>query len=207
MHANMWMWAHTFETEQLGMIPLQGVLCYSRGPHCHVPCTIGRPFVLHGTLGCGPTRSRQDTGNGISPRCSMSFQGPTSPCPVYHRLAICLTRDTGLWAQQLETKHPGMFPSQDVPCHSRGPHSHGLCTIGRPFDSHGTLGCGPTQSRQDTRNGIIPRCSVSFKGPTSLCPMYHRSAICLTRVLRAHRSTLCRLDFTTGKRVDRGDDS
>ena len=162
------------------MIPLQGVPCYSRGPHCCVPCTIGQPFVLHGTLGCGPTWSRRDTGNGISPRCSMSFQGPTSPCPVYHRLAICLTQDTGLWAQQLEMKHPGMFPSQGVPCHSRGPHSHGPCTIGRPFDSHGTLGCGPTQSRRDTRNGIIPRCSVSFKGPTSPCPMYHWSAICLT---------------------------
>ena len=85
MRANMWMWAHTFEMEQLGMIPLQGVPCYSRGPHCRVLCTIGWPFVLHGTLGCGPTRLRRDTGNGISPRCSVSFQGPTSPCPVYLR--------------------------------------------------------------------------------------------------------------------------
>ena len=181
MHANMWMWAHTFETEQLGMIPLQGVPCYSRGPHCCVPCTIGQPFVLHGTLGCGPTWSRWDTRNGISPRCSMSFQGPTSPCPMYHRLAICFTQDTGLWAQQLKMKHPGMGTFQGVPCHSRGPHSHGPCTIGWPFDSHGTLGCGPTQSRRDTGNGIIPRCSMSFKGPTSPCPMYHQSAICLTQ--------------------------
>ena len=157
MHANMWMWAHTFETEQLGMIPFQGVPCYSRGPHCHVLCTIGWPFVLHGTLGCGPTRSRRDTRNGIIPRCSVFVQGPTCMCPVYHWSAICLTRDTGLWAQQLEMKHPGMFPSQGVPCHSRGPHSCGPCTIGRPFVSHGTLGCGPSNLRRNTLECSHPK--------------------------------------------------
>ena len=75
--------------------------------------------------------------------CSMLFQGPTLLCPMYHRSAICLTQDTGLWAQQLETKHPGMFPSKGVLCHSRGPHFRGLCTISQPSVLHRTLGCGP----------------------------------------------------------------
>ena len=309
----MWMWACMFEMEQLGMIPLQGVQCYSRGPYCHVPCTIGWPFVLHGTLGwvwahpvktghqewdqskvfcvipgahlpvsrvpsvghlshtghwaVGPATQDETPWNVPIPGCSVSFQGPTFPwpvyhwsanqltrdtrvwahlvqtghlewdhsmvfhvipganipvshvlsvghwsqmghwdvcpatrdgttwnamcsvlfqgptllCPMYHRSAICLTRDTGLWAQQLEMKHPGMFPSQGVPCHSRGPHSCGPCTIGRPSDLHRTLGCGPPCLRWDAWNGIIPRCSMSFQGPASPCPVYYGSAIGLTR--------------------------
>ena len=155
----------------------------------------------------------------------MLFQGPTLPGPVYHWLAIFLTRDTGVWAQPLEMKHSGMGTFQGVPCHSRGPHSQVLCTISWPSVSHGTLGCGPSPSRWTTLgwdhskvfhvipgahipmscvppvshrsytghwdvgppvrdgapwNGIIPRCSVSFQGLASLCPMYYGLAIGLT---------------------------
>ena len=44
-----------------GMGSFQGVPCHSRGQHPRVPCTMGRPLVSHGTLGCGPSHSRWTT--------------------------------------------------------------------------------------------------------------------------------------------------
>ena len=144
------LWAQQLETKHPGMFPSQGVPCHSRGPHSHGPCTIGQPSVLHGTLGCGPPCSRWDAWNGIIPRCSVSFQGPASPCPMYYGLAIGLTRDTGVWAQPLEMDHPGIGSFQGVPCHSRGPHPHVPCTIGWSSILHRTMGCGVTASRRNT---------------------------------------------------------
>ena len=174
---------------------VQGVPCHSRGPPPRVLCTIGRPFVSHGTLGCGPSNLRRNTLECSHPRvfrvipgadiavshvpllshlshmghwavgpatqdetpwnvpipgCSMSFQGLASPCPMYYGLAIGLTWDTGVWAQPLETDHPGIGSFQGVPCHSRGPHPCVPCTISRLSILHRTLGCGVTASRRNT---------------------------------------------------------
>ena len=125
----------------LGMGSFQGVPCYSRGPPPCVLCTISQPFVSHGTLGCGPSNSRQNTLECSHPRVFHVIPG--AHIPVAHVPLISHSTHMGHWGVGPPSRDetPGMGSFQGVLCHSGGPHPHVPCTIGRPFVSHGTLGC------------------------------------------------------------------
>ena len=135
----------------------------------HVPSVGHLSHMGHWAV--GPATRDETPWNVPIPGCSVSFQGPTFPWPVYHQLAIGLTRDTGVWAQPLEMDHPGMGSFQGIPCHSRGRHPHVPCTISRPLVLHRTLGCGVTASRRNTL--VWDNSRVFYAIPGACIPVSH----------------------------------
>ena len=123
----------------------------------------------------GPHVRDGTTWNDPNPRCSMLFQGPTLPCPMYHRSAICLTRDPGVWAHPVETGHREWDHSKVFRVFP-GAHLHMSHVPSVGHLSHmGHWAVGPATRDETPWNAPIPGCSVSFQWP-----MYHWSAIRLT---------------------------
>ena len=129
----------------------------------------------------GPATQDETPWNVPIPGCSVSFQGPTFPWPVYHRSAIGLTQDTRMWAPLFETgrlewDHSKVFrviPGAGIPV---------SCVLWVSHQSHmGHWGVGPATRDRPPWNRIIPRRSVSFQGPTSPCAMYYQPVINLTQ--------------------------
>ena len=106
------MWAHLV---QMGHLEWDHSMVFRVIPGASIPVSCVLSVGHWSQTGHWDVRPATQDGTTWNAMCSVLFQGPTLPCPMYHQSAICLTRDTGLWAQQLETKHPGMFPSQGVP--------------------------------------------------------------------------------------------
>ena len=172
----MWMWAHAFETEQLGMIPLQGVPCHSRGPHSNGPCTIGWPSALHGTLGCGPSHSRRTTLGWDHSKVFCVIPG--AHIPMSHVLSASNQPYTGPW-------DVGPQPQDGTPWYGIIPGCSMLFlepTFRCPaYDqlaiTTGHWDVGPQHWDGTPSNYPIPECSVHFRGPTFQCPMYPQLAV------------------------------
>ena len=82
------------------------MFCVIQGAHIPVSRVPSVSHLSHmGHWGVGPVTRDETPGNGNIPGCSMSFQGPASPCPMYHWSAVGLTWDPGMWAHPVQTGH------------------------------------------------------------------------------------------------------